>query len=324
VSNIQELIEESRKNPPRPVIDELVCEHETAGLHGAPAVFKTFYYLQLADAIATGTPFLGTWKVSKPHAVFFFETEMTPEALGQRLSKIYDGLPVPKGISFANQAQLRAFKRSPTLEKKFAVLDALVRDAGSEVLMVDTANPFFRGKESPNDETSVGAFFDWLECSPAHTRFFSRHNRKQRRTDLLSVESAAERIRGSGQWADVPDMLMELRRCDGRHFSAILSITKYRHGGAGKDVKLWFDAGSYRLVSVPPVVHLLGSGPHTRAELLEGLSKRFGVEQRAGDEQIKTEQVYLKEYLRGHSKVYELDHETAPQAEWWPRRTVGV
>lgn len=323
MSNILELIEQSRTNPPKPVIEGLISEREIAGLHGAPAVFKTFYSLQLADDLATATTHLGLWKIPKRHRVFFFETEMTPEALGRRLVPIYDGRPAPEGISFANEAEIRAFKRSPTLEKKFTVLDALVRNAGADVLIVDTANPFFRGKESPNDEISVGAFFDWLESSPAHTPFFSRHNRKQRQMDSLSVEEGAERIRGSGQWADVPDLLMELRRVDRRTNKAILSITKYRHGAAPADLELFFDAGRYRLVSVPPVVCLLQPGPLTRAQLLEGLSKRFGIEQRNGDEQIKAQQIFLKESLSGHSKVYALDPDTAVQADWWSRMQWG-
>ena len=184
-------------------------------------------------------------------------------------------------------------------------------------MVLDTANPFFRGRDSPNDETTAGAFFDHLEAIPASTKLFVRHNHKPRIDDTGG--DPATRIRGSGQFSDVPELLLELRRPDKRTNEVILSISKYRHGTKPDDLPLWLDTKRLRLVALPPVIYLLQSGPCSRPQLLEDLEKRFGINQRKGDELIKAEQVYLKERMSGHMRVFEIDWSTAPEADWYPR-----
>src|SRR5215467_375558 len=89
IPGIAELIHQAKVNPPKPVIAGLLHEREIAGLHGAPEVFKTVFTLQLAESLASGKPFLGVWQVPKARRVFFFETEMSPAALGSRLARMY-------------------------------------------------------------------------------------------------------------------------------------------------------------------------------------------------------------------------------------------
>src|SRR5439155_14072147 len=140
----------------------------------------------------------------RPRSVYFLETEMSVVALGGRLAKMFKNRPAPNGVHFATEAQLREFKRASNLQGKFALVNEWVRASRAEVLMLDTCNPFFRGKESPNDETTAGAFFDLLDTSPAKTRLFARHNHKRRLED--SDQDGAAKIRGSGQFGDVPDL----------------------------------------------------------------------------------------------------------------------
>ena len=328
-TGIAELIWQAKVSPPKPVILGLLHEKEIAGLHGAPEVFKTIFTLQLADSLATGKPFLGVWGVPKPRRVFFFETEMSEAALGNRLDKMYASTAkddLPKGIYFANETQLKQFHRATDLQQKFALLKDWAR--GADVLVLDTANPLFRGKESPNDETTVGTFFDLLADLPTKTKLFVRHNHKPRIDDTDG--DAATKIRGSGQFADVPDLLLELRRPDKRTNEATLSVTKYRHGSKPDDLTVWLDASNLRLVSVPPVLYCLQSGALTRSQMLDEMKTRFGVKQRLADEQIRAELVkgenepsYLKESMRGHERVFEIDWEAAKGAEWHSRLPRG-
>jgi len=318
-TGIADLIWQARVSPPKPVIAGLLHEKEIAGLHGAPEVFKTIFTLQLAESLATGKPFLGVWQVPKARRVFFFETEMSPAALGSRLGKMYASETPPERIYFANEAQLKQFHRATDLQQKFSLLKDWLGEAKAEVLVLDTANPFFRGHQSPNDETTVGEFFDLVTDLPTKTKLFVRHNRKPKVDD--SEGDAAAKIRGSGQFADVPDLLLELTRPDKRTNEALLSITKYRHGSKPDDLTLWLDATTLRLVSVPPVIYLLQSGPRTRSELLAALSTRFGVKQSKADALIKAEQnrpedepICLKESMRGHERVFEIDWEAAQGA----------
>ena len=315
-TGIAELIWRAKTSPPKPISRGLLHEKEIAGLHGAPEVFKTIFTLQLAESLAIGKPFLGAWPVRK-RKVYFLETEMSDSALGSRLDKMYAGETPPQGVSFADEKQLREFRRATDLQQKFSLLRIWLRESKPDVLMLDTANPFFRGKESPNDETTAGAFFDLLADLPTKTKLFVRHNHKPRIDD--SNEDAAAKIRGSGQFADVPDLLLELSRKDKRTNEAALSVSKYRHGSKPDDLTLWLDAGTLRLVSVPPVIHLLQSGPVTRRQLLAALDARFGIKQRKADELVSEQRPYVVERMSGHDRLFELDLEAATEADWYSR-----
>jgi len=315
---IAELIREARENPAKPVIQNLVHEHEIVGLHGPPEVFKTILTLQLAESLATGKPFLGVWRVPRPQTVYFFETEMSVVSLGGRLSRMFAGQAPPEKVIFADEKRLKKFKRAGNLAAKFALLNEWVQQAAADVVIVDTCNPFFRGKESANDETTAGAFFDHLEALPAPTKLFVRHNHKPRVEDAGA--DAAARIRGSGQFADVPDLLLEMRRTDKRIQQGELSITKFRHGGRPDNVTLWFDTGTFRLISLPPVIQVLQRGPLSRGELLEQLERRFGISQRLADDMINDQRQFLQEYQQGHQRMFEIDRDAAVNAaEWLPR-----
>jgi hypothetical protein len=313
---IAELIRQAQEHPPKPIIEGLLNEHEIVGLHGLPEAFKTTFCLQLAESLATGEALLQMWPVPNPVTVYFLETEMSTSALGNRLKGMFQGRSVPERVTFASEQQLRQFKREGSIAQKFALLKKWVSDAAAEVLIIDTCNPFFRGRESANDETTAGAFFDQLEAVGAPTKMFVRHNRKPRMED---VGAGASQIRGSGQFADVPDLLLELRRIDRRNNEAKLDITKFRHGTKPEELTVWFDTATLRLIALPPVVHLLRDGPLSRTELLNRLQARFGVAQRNGDDRISEVRGALRETQRGHEKVYELNWEAAQSEEWYAR-----
>lgn len=316
-TGIEDLIWRARVSPPKPVITDLLHEKEIAGLHGAPEVFKTIFTLQLAESLATAKSFLGVWQVPKPRRVYFLETEMSEAALGNRLGKMYADETPPTGIYFANETQLRKFRKAADLQHKFSLLRDWLREAKPDVLILDTANPFFRGKESPNDETIAGAFFDLLADLPTKVKLFVRHNHKPRMDD--SGGDAASKIRGSGQFGDVPDLLLELSRKDKRTNEAALSVSKYRHGCKPDDLTIWLDAGTLRLVSVPPVIHLLQSGSLTRRQLLAKLEARFGIKQRKADELVSEQRPYVVERIGGHERLFELDLDAAREADWYSR-----
>ena len=317
MTGISDLILAAQTSPPKPIIQGLLNESEIAGLHGVPEVFKTIFCLQLAESLASGAPLLGTWQVPKPQHVYFFETEMSVPALGLRLAKMFAHRTAPDRIHFADEARLRKFRRAPDLKSKFALLSEWMAEVKPDVLIIDTANPFFRGKESPNDETMAGAFFDLLEATPASVKLFVRHNHKPRIDDQGG--DAATKIRGSGQFSDVPDLLLELHRIDKRTNEAALSLSKFRHGTKRDDLELWLDTEELRLVPLPPVIYLLQPGARSRHELGEGLARRFGIQQRAADALIKAQQRYLKERMSSHKVIYEIDWSAARDAEWFGR-----
>jgi hypothetical protein len=230
---------------------------------------------------------------------------------------MFKGCIPPSGVHFADEARLRKFRRAPNLAEKFNLVYEWVLEVKADVVILDTCNPFFRGKESPNDETTVGAFFDLLDAVPAPTKLFVRHNHKRREED--SDRDAAAKVRGSGQFADVPDLLLELRRSDKRTQEAIVAISKFRHGSKPDDLPLWFDTGDFRLIAIPPVIHLLKAGPLTRPELLNGLDARFGIRHRKADDMVSEQRICLVERMDGHRKVFEIDLDAAAGADWFTR-----
>jgi hypothetical protein len=321
--SLADLVHEAETNPPKPILEGLIHENEIVGLHGTQEVFKTLFCLLLAEALATGGDFLGTWKVSRLHAVFFLETEMSVSALGKRAQSVY-GQNLSQNIFFADENQLRQFRRASTLTAKLNLLrDWLLqlKKAGTEidVVIIDTANPLFRGRQSPNDETTAGEFFDRIAELPAKLKIFVRHNRKRRAdNDVLGGfgdEEDAQSQRGSGQFADVPDLLVQLRRPDKRVDKAKLEITKFRHGSKPAPFDLWFDHLDFRLIPYPPVVHLLRLGPATRDELITGLKARFNIGHNAAETQLKSakEARLVVEAQKGHRKLLSIDWNAAPR-----------
>jgi hypothetical protein len=194
-------------------------------------------------------------------------------------------------------------------------LNEWIAEVGAQVAILDTCNPFFRGRESPNDETTVGAFFDLLDALPSPTKLFVRHNKKRRIEDC-DFDSAAK-IRGSGQFADVPDLLIELSRLDKRTHEARLGVSKFRHGTKPDDLTLWFDNGDFRLITIPPLIQVLRTGMQSRAELISSLERRFGIGQRKADEMISEQRLFLMERMDGHRKVFEIDWSAACEAKWF-------
>jgi AAA domain len=318
MTEISDLMREARENPAKPVIQGLLHEEEVAGLHGPPEVFKTMFTLQLAESLASGSPFLGEWRIPRKRTVYFFETEMSVTALGSRLAKMFKDRIPPSGVHFANETHLRRFRRAPNLSEKFKLLNEWVAETKADVVILDTCNPFFRGKESPNDETVAGAFFDNLAAVPASNKLFVRHNHKARMEDDLD---SASKIRGSGQFADVPDLLLEITRMDKRTSEARLGVSKFRHGSKPDDMPIWFDSENFRLIAVPPVIHLLTAGPLPRLELLKSLQNCFGIGQRKADQMIAELRECLVEKMEGHRKVFGIDWNAAGQAALpWVRR----
>jgi hypothetical protein len=314
MTGIADLITAAKKNPLKPVITGLLNESETAGLHGPPEAFKTMLLLQLADCVANGECFL-SWPIPRRRTVYFFETEMSVPALGDRLAKMYKNRPAPRNVHFATEPQLRTFRKAANLREKFHLLNEWVGETAAELLILDTCNPFFRGKESPNDETTTGAFFDLLDACPAKTNLFARHNHKRRMEDTDA--DGAAKIRGSGQFGDVPDLLIELRRADKRTDKAILDVTKFRHGTKPDQLTLWFDRGHFRLIAVPPVIHLLLTRPLSRGELLSQLERRFGIKQRSGDGMINEQRAFLRDGQIGHKRAFEIDWQEAKRSDWF-------
>lgn len=301
----RQLIEMARTTPLESVVEGMIRIGDITLLHGSEGCFKSVFITQLADCIAAGTPFLRAFEVPVPRRVGVMETEIHAVGLGTRLAKMYpDDASVPENIVYFHDQLMRSWRKRRDMQGKFAVIEEWVRANAVEVLMIDTANDFFRHGSNPNEETVAGEFFDLLRNLECKTKVVVRHDRK--RHDADAMLSPNERIRGSGEWKEDPEAIFSLDRADRRTHEVRFDCGKTRYGQEPPAMSLWFDQGSFRLTPVPPWVALLEAGPSRRADVLEGFS-RFGISARKAADVLKECRSFLIEQQEGHHLVLSLD-----------------
>lgn len=315
-----DLIRFAKENPPEPIIAGILNKGDILLVHGAEASFKTFFILELAFSLATGAPFLRQWPVTKPLKVGVVETEIHPGMLGQRLGRMVDGHEVPEHLRFLNDDGLHQFRNHRGLGQKVGYLKQWVIEQSIEVLLIDTANDFFRQSDDPNAEKSVGEFFDQIRNLRLPAVGLVRHNKKKRDNGFGGdCDHDNDQIRGSAEWKEDPEAIISLRRKDRRTNEVEMDIGKLRYGQPPeKPIPLWLDADHFRLLPIPPVLAVLENGPCSRQELLEQCSRRFGMSARTVDEKIGEIKPYLRENQQGHQKIFDLDHEKLQMDGSWP------
>jgi len=234
--------------------------------------------------------------------------------LGKRLAAMFrPPAPPPENLLFMSPESMKLWRRQEP-GGKFDAIHRWIADHGIEVLMIDTANDFFRGNENPSDEGSVGAIFDRLRGLPVEARVVVRHDRKKKEIDAESHSN--ELIRGSAEWKEDPEAILYLGRRDKRTHEVRLDVGKLRYGTKPGPFELWFDAGTFRLTPLPPVIAVLEQGRRTRQEIIAECSRRFGIEERLASEMISTLRNVLREDRQGHSETFELDPERCAATEW--------
>lgn len=310
----RDLIELAKRKPPVPIIEGLLNEGDILLLHGTEESFKSVFVVQCAEAIATGKPFLRKWRVRGERRVGIIETEMHAAMMGERLTKMFPSGNAPEHIYFMDDVLLKKWRREG-IPGKFDIIEDWIYEADLQVLMIDTANDFFRGDDSASEERVVGEFFDKLRNIEVAGRIIVRHDRKRREVDDSSHSN--ELIRGSAEWKEDPEAIIHLKRIDKRTHEVQMEVGKLRYATKPEPCDLWFDSGDFRLVPLPPVIAALASGPKTRQEIVTHC-ERFGLKERAVDDQLSDLRGFLKTGQAGHERTYEIDVAKCTNADWYP------
>lgn len=310
-----ELIRLAQEHPPEPLIDGLLNVGDIALLHGTEESFKSVFILQVAESLAMGTPLLRFWPVSRRRIVGVIETELHEAMLGVRLANMFQGTSPPEGIRFFGSGAMHSWRRARNLDSKFRMIGTWLAQENIQVLLIDTANDFFRGNVNPNDETAVGEFFDEIRNLHASGCMMIRHDRKQKGDDIM-LANPNERIRGSAEWKEDPEAILNIECLDRRTHEVRVEIGKLRYGRKPEPLPLWFDAASFRLVPLPPIIAVLETVPKSRQELLAECRVRFGLGERKTDEMLAEQRRFLRERQAGHEKIFELEPELAKEAPW--------
>jgi len=311
-----DLIRFALEHPPKPVIRGLLNEGDILLLHGSEESFKSVFVLQIAENLAQGTELLNYWKVPEARRVGVIETEIHEVMLGERLAKMFPGGDAPKSLLFMPENTLRDWRRL-TLLQKFDAIQKWIVENDIQVLMIDTANDFFRGSDNPSDERNVGQFFDELRNLKVGARIIVRHDRKKN-LEGEGEMSSNENIRGSAEWKEDPESIICLQRRDRRTHEVSMEVGKLRYGSKPDPCTLWFDLKSFKLTALPPVIEVLSSGDRqSRETIVTECEKRFDLSERKIAEMLAEHGQFLKESMNGHSKQFEIDLDKANQAPWW-------
>lgn len=287
------------------IIQEILSPGDIFLLHGFEETFKSVFVIDLAAHIADGKDYLALgWRIPKGRRVGIIETEMHPEQMGIRLSRMYPHGDAPADLRFMLKEVLRNFKRARSLEKKFAVVADWVRHERLEVVVLDTANDFFRGKDDPKDETKAGEFFDRLrELNVAW--IIVRHDRKQQAGGLPFGDNGGnESIRGSAEFKEDPETIFQITRRDKRINEVKIECGKMRYGLKPEPAILWCDAGSFQMTAEKPVLAILGKDWMLRSRIVDEGKKRFGLSERKTDDMLAELKPVLEERQAGHSKQF--------------------
>lgn len=300
-----ELIQRARDNPRVPIIEGLLYETDLALLHAPEESFKSFFILQLAMNLASEEPFLRRWEIATPQRVGIVNTEMDAVGLGERLQKMAAAEVDRLGdLRFLDRNGLKEFRRCGGLGERVKFVRDWATEEKVEFLIIDTANDFFRGKENPNDETVVGRFFEGVRGMPCRGYLLVRHDHKPKMEDAQG--SSNDRIRGSAEWKEDPELILNLQRQDKRTHEVLLEVGKQRYGRKAEPLTLWFDADAFRLTALPPVIHILEKGPQARQEVIEAARRRFSLGQRATDDQLAKYREFLSEDRVKHEKRFKI------------------
>lgn len=311
-----DLIRYAQEHPPEPMIKGLLNKGDILLLHGSEESFKSVFVLQIAESLAKGTPLLNYWQVPHSRRVGVIETEMHEVMLGERLGKMFPHGGVPEKLFFMPDSTMREWRRQILLHK-FESIQKWVAQNDIEVLMIDTANDFFRGPQNPSDERNVGGFFDELRNLTVGARIIVRHDRKKNLEATVKV-SSNEDIRGSSEFKEDPEAIVSLVRKDRRTNEVSLEVGKLRYGMKPAPCILWFDISKFRLTALPPVIGVLSDcNRKSRETIIAQCGQRFGLGERKVDEMLKAEGSFLTESMNGHSKQFELDFAKIEQAPWF-------
>ena len=313
-----ELILQAGNNPPEPIITGLMNVGDILLIHGTEECFKSIFVVQMAEAIATATPLVRYWNVPHPYVVGVINTEMHEAMLGIRLKAMFPAGDAPTNMRFLGAEAMHRWRRNTTIAGKFTLISQWIRQEGIQVLLIDTANDFFRAASNPSDETAVGGFFDQLRNLELKATGAVRHDRKHKGDDQFFGDSSNDRIRGSGEWKEDPEAILFLERLDRRTHSVRFEVGKLRYGSKPELLTLWFDAECFRLIPLPPVIAVLEAGPKSRQEVLTECEIRFGLSERKVDEMLGEHKQFLRESQQGHHKVFEIDWDRADGEAWFP------
>lgn len=220
-----------------PIIEEEILDR--GGLLtviGATEVGKSYFLLQMALNLATGTAILGQWGVVKPVKVLFIQGELSKGRHQERVKKLI--------ASFGSVPNLRTMSPDNLKldnEKHVAKLSRLMVEYETEVVIFDPIRPFHTGDENSSQDmervfTAFREYQNQLDVAVA----YSHHERKPSNEPSYIKKGLGE-ARGTGLFIDRLDTAFRLTK--NKADQVTLNVGKLRNvnGAKPEDIEMMID-----------------------------------------------------------------------------------
>lgn len=253
--------------PPAPdeVISEAVNAKALVALIGAASkTKKTFFLLQLAYSLATGTDFLA-WKIPKPRKTLLLQAELAVDDMHRRAYRMADALYHLSLDGDDSSVIARDYLkfcnlRGTNFDPEVVLL--LLEDFPAEVVIFDPLYSFFFGEEnSSKDMNALLSKFRSIAEEGNLTVLFSHHDPKSGTGNRETHERGA----GSSVLGRYYDACFTLDKHESNEESDLVVSTLFRSYPPKPDVTISFQPAGYFTVSeAPPVKKTRRTGANPR------------------------------------------------------------
>jgi DNA primase len=173
------------------LIDKILYNEGFCFVYGAEGVGKSFITLSMAEALATGTPWLGHFRVPRAGKVLFIDKENPLSILSKRLR----GMGVTgENMFWLERPELLTLTDSKGQPTPFSqALYDIVQDKQIDLIVVDSFVDLMVGSENSAEETQ--RFFDAMRVIFPHKAILVLHH--ENKPMQGAFRSEAQRTRGS-------------------------------------------------------------------------------------------------------------------------------
>ena len=266
---------------------------------------KTILAQQLACALSSGTPFLGTFEVTKPVKVWYLATEGKINSMKERFIRMSRGVPIiPRNILF-----IPTFFRfnTPEGEKALRQLQADYMDDLPDVVIVDA---LFRAvKGTLKDDDVVNDFHhiitEFANISDAAIVVVHHLKKPGKDKNGKTFAQTDDDVFGSAFLTAAADHVFRMERCNKEHNHYIMSCESQRSGDIVDKTRLklyepdplYFDVVSMHYEEMDRMREILAKHPDglTNKELMDKAKIRKGTYLSAKKDLLKNSEIYYND-----------------------------
>lgn len=173
-------------------------------VHAYRGVGKTYFCLEIAKAVSTGTASMGTWLAPKPRKVLYIDGEMAAIDLQERINLLFNGQKFPPPGNFTLLSPFNQTRAMPNLadQESRDLVTKLIRDTQADLVVIDNLSCLIRGEFAENEAK-------WWE--PVQPWALAR---RAEGTSILFVHHSGKsgKQRGTSKTEDIMDTVIQLRR----------------------------------------------------------------------------------------------------------------